>query len=176
MNKALILYNPLRLVTLSNVNILLGICLSNTTLILLGAGSSTRFKSDVKKQWLYTGDIPLWLHVAETFESMHAFNQVIIVSSKEDITVMKGFADYTYIQGGDSRQTSLKNALKHVRSEHVLVSDIARCCVPESLIHRILDAKHKASCIVPTLPVTDTLYLDATPLDREKVKIIQTPH
>jgi len=152
-----------------------GIYLSDTTLILLGAGNSTRFKSNVKKQWLYSGDIPLWLHVAEHFDKVTDFAQIIIVSSAEDITLMKSFADYTYVEGGDSRQASLNNALQHVTSEYVLVSDIARCCVPKDMIERILAAKEKGSCIVPALPVTDTLYLGDSPIDREQVKIIQTP-
>ncbi len=149
--------------------------MSDITLILLGAGSSTRFKSPVKKQWLYTGDIPLWLHVAENFESMHAFADIIVVSSKEDIAVMQSFAAYTYVEGGNARQASLKHALEHVTSKYVLVSDIARCCIPSDLVSRILDAKDKAECVVPTLGLTDTLYFENTPLDREKVKVIQTP-
>ncbi len=152
-----------------------GFYLSNTTLILLGAGNSTRFESNVKKQWLYTVDIPLWLHVAEHFGKVSDFAQIIIVSSAEDIGLMKSFADYTYVEGGSSRQASLNNALQHVTSEYVLVSDIARCCVPQDMIQRILAAKSKGSCIVPTLPVTDTLYLGDSPIDREQVKIIQTP-
>ncbi len=149
--------------------------MSDTSLILLGAGNSTRFESNVKKQWLYTGDIPLWLHVAEHFDNIADFAQIIIVSSAEDITLMKSFADYACVVGGDSRQASLNNALQHVTSEYVLVSDIARCCVPQDMIERILTAKEKGSCIVPALPVTDTLYLGNSPIDREQVKIIQTP-
>ena len=147
----------------------------DTTLILLGAGSSIRFKSAVKKQWLYTADIPLWLHVAEHFEKITDFTQIIIVSSAEDIGLMKNFADYTYVEGGASRQASLSNALQQVASKYVLVSDIARCCVPTEMIERILSAKEKGSCIVPTLTVTDTLYLRESPIDREQVKVIQTP-
>jgi len=153
----------------------IGFYLSNITLILLGAGSSTRFGTNVKKQWLYTGETPLWLHVAEHFEKSADFDDIIIVSSEAEIAYMKNFASYTYVQGGDSRQTSLSNALAHVSSEHVLVSDIARCCVPTDMIQRILNAKEQASCVVPVLPVTDTLYLDNQPIDREQVKIIQTP-
>ena len=149
--------------------------MSHTTLILLGAGSSSRFKSSVKKQWLYNEDLPLWLTVAERFEHATVFEDIIIVSSSNDIQHMKHFADYTYVQGGSSRQESLANALKMVKSEYVMVSDIARCCVPEAMITRILNAKEKASCIVPVLSVTDTLYFDDIPIDREKIKIIQTP-
>jgi len=129
----------------------------------------------VKKQWLYTNDTPLWLHVAEHFQSASLFDEIIIVSSIQEIAVMKNFANYTYVEGGNSRQSSLNNALQKVTSDYVLVSDIARCCVPKEMIVRILEAKEKASCIVPVLPVTDTLYLDNQPIDREQVKIIQTP-
>ena len=149
--------------------------MSNTTLILLGAGSSSRFETTVKKQWLYTGETPLWLHVAEHFEKAASFDEIIIVSTLEEIETMKNFASYNYVQGGNSRQASLTHALADVKSEYVLVSDIARCCVPADMIHRILDAKEKATCIVPVLPVTDTLYLNNQPIDREKTKIIQTP-
>jgi len=149
--------------------------LSNTTLILLGAGSSTRFGTNVKKQWLYTADTPLWLHVVEHFEASVSFENIIIVSSTEEIAVMKNFVSYNYIEGGDTRQASLQNALEAVHTKYVMVSDIARCCVPTDMINRILNAKENAACIVPILPVTDTLYLNDKPIDREKTKVIQTP-
>ena len=149
--------------------------MSRTTLILLGAGSSSRFKSSVKKQWLYSDETPLWLQVARRFEATGLFEKIIIVSSAQEIHYMKHFADFAFVEGGNSRQASLTHALASVTSDYVMVSDIARCCVPESMIRRILDAKEKGACIVPTLPVNDTLYMDTTPIDREKVRIIQTP-
>ena len=149
--------------------------MSDTTLILLGAGSSTRFKANAKKQWLYCGDMPLWLHVAQTFVCAAAFKEIIIVSSKEEIRFMQKFANFTYVEGGNSRQASLANAIEHVDSKYVLVSDIARCCIDQETIKRILDAKTKASCVVPVLDMVDTLYVDGIPADREKAKIIQTP-
>ena len=88
---------------------------------------------------------------------------------------MKHFADFTFVTGGSSRQESLKNALRSVTSEYVMVSDIARCCIPTAMVQRIVNEKEKAACIVPVLPVNDTLYMENNPLDREKVKIIQTP-
>ncbi len=149
--------------------------MSDTTLILLGAGNSTRFGTTVKKQWLTSHDIPLWLQVAEHFERMGGFKEIIIVSSAEDVTLMQRFASYRFIVGGESRQASLTHALQAVETPYVLVSDIARCCIPTSMIERIMDAKGVASCIVPTLPATDTLYLEGNPIDREQVRQIQTP-
>ena len=155
--------------------------MSNTTLILLGAGTSSRFidssksQETMKKQWLYSGDVPLWLQVTEQFESFAKFENIIVVSSASDIVHMKNFASYNFVVGGSSRQESLKNALQIVTTKFVMVSDIARCCVPKDMIERILDAKDEASCVVPTLLVTDTLYYDGKPIDRDKTKIIQTP-
>ena len=150
--------------------------MSDTTLILLGAGNSTRFGLPVKKQWLYSGDIPLWLQVAQNFDSFGVFHDIIIVSSQNDISHMKNFTQkYHFVIGGTTRQESLKNALEKTSSQYVMVSDIARCCVPKGMIQRLLDSKDKGSCIVPTLKVTDTLYLDGSPIDREATRIIQTP-
>ncbi len=172
MTKAIYKYNTLLFDTHYKY---MGINLSNTTLILLGAGSSSRFKTKMKKQWIYTEDTPLWLHVVEHFEKSASFDKIIIVSTKNEINLMKNFASYTYIEGGNSRQVSLTNALQKVTSEYVLVSDIARCCVPSDMIQRIMGAKEEGACIVPVLPMVDTLYLENSPIDRDKVKIIQTP-
>ena len=78
----------------------LGVAMSNTTLVLLGAGSASRFKSTVKKQWLYSEDVPLWLQVAERFSNTAKFEKIIIVSSSEELQHMKNFASYTYVIGG----------------------------------------------------------------------------
>jgi len=149
--------------------------LSDITLILLGAGSASRFKLPPKKQWLWIGVQPLWLKVANDFQTINNFQDTIIVSSKDDIHTMSNFAEFTFVEGGNSRQQSLKNALKDVKTPYVLVSDIARCCLDSKMIHRVISAKKKNSCIVPALKMVDTLYLDDTPLDREATKIIQTP-
>ncbi len=149
--------------------------LSNITLILLGAGSATRFKMRPKKQWLYSADKPLWLQVSDHFSSLYSFDRVIVVSSKEEIKLMRYFAEFDYVEGGNSRQASLSNALQEVETPYVLVSDIARCCLDEAMIQRVIDARGEADCIIPVLPVIDTLYIEGKPVDRNNARIIQTP-
>jgi len=149
--------------------------LSNLTLILLAAGSSSRFSMDVKKQWLRIEHKPLWRFVADRFNSTELFNKIIITSSNDDILFMKQYAEYTFVTGGNTRQKSLKNALNEVDSEYVLVSDIARSCISEDLLHSIIDNIGKADCIVPYLKVNDTVVLEDTTIDRDKIKLIQTP-
>jgi len=166
------LYNPLQFDT---HYFKIGTYLSDTTLILLSAGSSSRFKSPTKKQWLYMGDNPLWLSVTKRFEKSLDFHKIIIVSSAIEIEYMRNFASYNYVVGGDNRQQSLKNALEIVDTKFVMVSDIARCCVAKKMIKDIYRNRKIASCIVPILDINDTLYYDNSPIDRDKTKIIQTP-
>ena len=149
--------------------------MSDLTLILLSAGSSNRFDTTVKKQWLRIDHMPLWQFVADRFQKTNLFSKIIIVSSKDDIAFMQNYADYDFVQGGESRQASLQNALLHVESEYVLVSDIARACISKEFLQRILDKKGVADCIVPFLHVTDTIVYESTTIDREKVKRVQTP-
>jgi len=149
--------------------------LGDITLILLGAGSASRFALPPKKQWLWTGDKPLWLKVADDFQEIYEFNETIIVSSKDDMNCMSNFTEYRLVEGGSSRQASLSNALSQVQTPFVLVSDIARCCLDREMIERVILAKKNRSCVVPTLKVVDTLYLEGSPIDREQTKIIQTP-
>lgn len=149
--------------------------MSDLTLILLAAGNSTRFNTSVKKQWLRIGHQPLWHFVTKEFDKMNLFSKIIITSHKDEIEYMKSFCDATIIEGGNTRQESLKNALKYVDTTYVMVSDIARACPPKELIYRLIESKDKADCIVPTLSMSDTVSYEGKNIDREQIKRIQTP-
>ncbi|WP_457595254.1 bifunctional 2-C-methyl-D-erythritol 4-phosphate cytidylyltransferase/2-C-methyl-D-erythritol 2,4-cyclodiphosphate synthase [Hydrogenimonas sp.] len=149
--------------------------MSDLTLILLAAGDATRFGEGVKKQWLRIGSDPLWLRVARRFESMHLFKKIIVASHPDEIAYMRRHADFTFTPGGATRQTSLLNALEAVETPLVLVSDVARACVAEAVCQRLLEALGDADCAVPTLGMSDTVYYDGKPIDRQKLLRIQTP-
>jgi len=149
--------------------------LSDLTLVLLAAGSSSRFAQDVKKQWLRIGHQPLWQFVAQRLQKSNFFSQIIIVGAENEIEFMKQYASYEFVAGGASRQESLKNALSHVRNEYMLVNDIARSCISKQLLEKIIAHKSSADVIVPYLKVTDTVVYENETIDREKVKRIQTP-
>ena len=149
--------------------------MSDLTLVLLSAGSSSRFCMDVKKQWLRIEHEPLWYFVAKKLQESGYFYKIIVVGSSDDLPFMQGYADFTFVAGGNSRQESLKNALHEVSSEYVLVSDIARACISDDLLQRIIDKKGSSDSIVPYLKVTDTIVYENETIDREQVKRVQTP-
>lgn len=149
--------------------------MSDLTLILLAAGNSSRFKIPVKKQWLRIGHDPLWLFVTNRITKMFAFANVIVVAHPQEVSFMEKMCDTTIVAGGATRQDSLRNALTHVTTPYVLVSDIARACIDPDLIMHLIDAKEYADCIVPTLGVNDTVVYGDETISREAIKRIQTP-
>lgn len=147
--------------------------MQNITVVLLCAGSANRFETKVKKQWLWVGDEPLWKKVENDFKS-YGFENIIIVTRKQDVAYMQKLTDAVVIQGGQTRQQSLSNALENVKTKNVLVSDVARCCFDANMIGRIINTKG-FDCVVPYIGVNDTVYIDQKPVQRDLVKLIQTP-
>lgn len=150
--------------------------MSDITLVILCAGTSSRFALKTKKQWLRVGDEPLWFHVTKKLSSYNSFSKIIITSHEEEINYMKNFTDdYTFVQGGDTRQQSMKNALSLVDTKYVMFTDVARSCIPKDVIDRIIEKKDFADCIVPYMYVSDTVVYEEDTINRDNVKLIQTP-
>ena len=148
----------------------------DTTLIILCAGNSSRFGLHTKKQWLRVGDDPLWLNVTNRLSSYADFTKTIVVAHQNELEYMKNFNDqFLFVAGGSTRQESLKNALQNVTTNYVMISDVARSCVPEHIITNLLLHKEKAACIVPCLKVSDTVVYEENTIQRDQVKLIQTP-
>jgi len=150
--------------------------LSDITLVMLCAGSSSRFGLKPKKQWLRIEHTPLWLFVTKKLSSYYNFSKIIVVSSSDELNYMQNFDDnITYVAGGNTRQQSMKNALEHVTTPYVMFSDVARSCVPKNVIDALIEEKGNADCIVPYINVSDTVVYENETINRENVKLIQTP-
>lgn len=145
------------------------------TIILLAAGNSTRFAQAVKKQWLRIGDKPLWQFVADRLITQVGTSQIIITAHPQELHYMRQHGDYMIVNGGDSRQESLKNALAEVKTPYVLVTDVARACIPDEMIENLIKNREKADIIVPYLPVSDTVVYRNETINRDEIKLIQTP-
>ncbi|MCI6988186.1 MAG: bifunctional 2-C-methyl-D-erythritol 4-phosphate cytidylyltransferase/2-C-methyl-D-erythritol 2,4-cyclodiphosphate synthase [Campylobacter sp.] len=146
------------------------------SLVLLCAGDATRFKAPIKKQWLRFGELPLWLFVAKEFEKIYKFKEIIIVAKDSDISYMQKIApNFKYVKGGNLRQISLKNALDMVDSEFVMVSDAARAKVSKENINKLFENLTDCDCISPYTSISDTAYLGESLVDRNEIKLIQTP-
>ncbi len=150
--------------------------MNDITLVVLCAGESSRFELSVKKQWIRIDDQPLWLNVTNRLSAYSDFEKVIVVGHKDELDYMENYSDsFTYVQGGNTRQQSIVNALALTDSKYVMITDVARCCVPQNVIENLILHKDKASIIVPALNVSDTVVYNNETINRDGVKIIQTP-
>ncbi|MDX4057412.1 bifunctional 2-C-methyl-D-erythritol 4-phosphate cytidylyltransferase/2-C-methyl-D-erythritol 2,4-cyclodiphosphate synthase [Aliarcobacter skirrowii] len=150
--------------------------MEDVTLVVLCAGNSTRFENVCKKQWLRVENEPLWLNVTSRLNSYSNFKKTIVVSHEDELRYMQNFNDdFLYVKGGDTRQNSIKNALNFVDTKYVMISDVARACISKDMIDRILELKDKATCVVPVLGVSDTVIYEKNTINRDEVKLIQTP-
>lgn len=149
--------------------------MSDISLILLGAGQSTRFGLPVKKQWLRVNNTPLWLKVLESFRESFDFANIVITADRDEVALFQHFTDVEVVAGGKSRQESIKFALEKIETPWVLISDIARCDIPKEMVDRILENRDKGDIVVPYLSVADTVVVGGENVDRDSVKLIQTP-
>ena len=155
----------------------------SVALVLLSAGESSRFKNKLqipKKQWLRIDELPLWMIVARNIATYHNFSEMVIVGCNDELFYMQKYLDsynlnFKLISGGNTRQESIQNALKTINSDYVLVSDIARSTIPKNVFDEILKNIGQYDCIVPYLPINDTTQYNKEYLQRENLKLIQTP-
>ena len=153
-----------------------GQSLPDLALVMLGAGSSTRFNQRVKKQWLRVEETPLWLFATQNLQQLFPFKQIIVTTTPDEHFYTQKFSGaITFVEGGATRQESLQNALSHVTTPYVLVSDIARPCIDQAMLVRILSEMENADIVVPYLPVVDTVVYEESTINRDHVKLIQTP-
>ncbi len=153
-----------------------GLNLPDLSLVMLGAGTSSRFKLPAKKQWLRSGHTPLWLYATQNITQNCKFDKIIIVCSKDEVEYMRLFSDkFIFVVGGSTREESLKNALVHVQNKSVLVSDTARVCIPKDMLQRVIDKIDTADIVVPFIKIQDTVIYKNDTINRDEIKLIQTP-
>ena len=170
--------------------------------IIPAAGLGTRMaavarKSTPSKQFAELQGIPILLRTASKFAEIAEINQVRIALRKPEIA---GFQDRlarekpemlakktVLIEGGDSRQQSVANALAGVEAgsdDIILVHDAVRPFVTEQMIRDVVEAARKYGAAIVGVPAVDTVkQVERTPegalvkstIPREKVVMAQTP-
>lgn len=167
------------------------------TAIVLAAGSGSRMKSPVAKQFLKLNGKPLIYYCLRTLEDSGLIDECILVTGEGDISKVQeeivdryGFRKVKHvIAGGHERYASVLNARKLLagqegidRSEsYVLVHDGARPFLTEDMIERTLEGAKQDRACVAAMPSKDTVklvdsrgYAVETP-DRRLVWSVQTP-
>ena len=130
-------------------------------------GRGVRMGSDVPKQFLTLGDIPLLVHALKIFESSSIISEVVLVVPEDDcaycrdhIVSMYGLKKISQVVGGGRRrQDSVLNGIQATNptSDIVVVHDAARPFVTERMIADVVETAQKHGAAIVGIPVRDTV-------------------
>jgi len=154
--------------------------------IIVAGGSGLRMGSPVPKQFLLLQGKPVLWHTITAFITAYADIDIVLVlpashlEAGEDLVNAFPTHKIRITTGGDTRFSSVKNGLQFVVEKSVVfVHDGVRCLVAPELIRRCYDETREKGNAVPAVMATDTIRIvsgpDSEPIDRDKVRIVQTP-
>ena len=131
--------------------------------ILLAAGDSNRFKSNLPKPYHKIAGKTLIELSINKIRQFKEFKKIIIVYNKKHIKFLKkiNLKNIIFINGGKKRQQSTLNALTYLQNQtrlkKVLIHDAARPNFSKILIKKILNESKKKEVVIPVLKLQDAL-------------------
>ena len=132
-------------------------------LILLAAGSSSRFKSNLAKPYHKIAGktlLEITLNKATNFSQI---KRTVIVYNKKHLKILKALKlkNVKLIEGGSNRQKSTFNALEFLHKEkktsRVLIHDVARPNFSKKLLKQIITNSIKFKTVIPILKIQDAI-------------------
>ena len=151
-----------------------------TVAIIVAAGKGIRAGGKVPKQWRTIAGKPVVDWSIDAFKNHKLIDHVIVV-----VPVGKSLdrKDVICCTGGSSRSLSVYNGLKaakHLSPEKVLIHDVARPAVSESIITDVISEIDEETGAAPGLAITDAIWKVSNgeikkTLDRNFIFRAQTP-
>lgn len=159
-------------------------------LLLLAAGSGSRFGGDIPKQYVEVAGKPLIVHTLRSLAREPRIAVVQPVLAEGDARFAGAIAGESFpfelrppVTGGPARAISMKRGLNALPEDIGLVAvhDAARPLPGAAMLAEVLDTAMRQGAAVPGIEVTDTIkrideqgrILD-TP-DRKLLRAVQTP-
>ncbi len=110
----------------------------------------------------------------------HCERIVLVVHPNEETRIRQSFNADKIVIGGQTREESVRNALKHVDSSYVMIHDGARPFIGHETMKRLKKAMADSQAVSPAVAVSDTLKrvqagIIVENIDREGVCRMQTP-
>jgi len=159
-----------------------------TYAVIVAGGQGTRMGSAIPKQFLELNGKPVLYYTLRAFLDAVPAIRLVLVLPPHQISyahiVLQHFPeglDITVIAGGETRFHSVRNGLGAIPAAGavVMVHDGVRPLVSGALIRRCLEQALVKGSAIPAIPVTDSIRMlgegTSSPVDREKLRIVQTP-
>ncbi len=161
----------------------------NFYLIIVAAGSGSRLSSSIPKQYIKINGKTIIRHSLDIFYSMPNLKNTYVVINPNHQELynqsVKGLDNIEFCEGGTTRQESVYNGLKAIKSakddDIILIHDAARPFIKKGEINNLIQATKVAKAATLAVMVVDTMRRgDKNNVAQENVKrdnlwAIQTP-
>lgn len=153
----------------------------------MAGGSGMRMGTSVPKQFLELRGKPvLWYTVSSFLEAFPDIEIILVLPREylqEGLQIIQSTKDPGRIwitAGGETRFESVKKGLDHIQQQSIVfVHDGVRCLLTTDLIRRCYASAIEKGNAIPAIAAVDTIRVETvsgnTLVDREKIRIIQTP-
>ncbi|HEX8872436.1 MAG TPA: 2-C-methyl-D-erythritol 4-phosphate cytidylyltransferase [Candidatus Acidoferrum sp.] len=170
--------------------------MGHITAILPAAGLGTRMGAETPKQFLELDGVPIVILALRRIASCPLITEIIVATRAEEVEKLgarirdeKFKQKVRVVKGGDTRQASVGEALKHVSkdTELVVVHDAVRPFVALEHISRVIEEARQRKAAILAIPAMDTVKevkraslpedvaLITVTIPRERVVLAQTP-
>ena len=155
--------------------------------LIVAGGIGERMKSEIPKQFIEIAGKPILMHTIERFLDFDESIEIIVVLPENqlrfwsDLQKKYSFSvPHTLVKGGESRFYSVKNGLEFFDEPGlVAIHDGVRPFVSIETIKRCFETAERLGNAIPVISPSDSLRMITEngnePVDRTKIKLIQTP-
>ncbi|MDD6980821.1 MAG: IspD/TarI family cytidylyltransferase [Clostridia bacterium] len=137
---------------------------------ILAGGTGSRMGSEIPKQFLEIGGVPVLVRTVRMFAERQDVERVFLVMNREWMDYARTLlAAYSFpvapilVEGGDTRFASMECLIRaaldcpHTKETVLIVHDCARPFVPGTVIDRLLDAMKTADMATASMPAVDSI-------------------
>ncbi len=155
--------------------------------LITAGGSGSRVMSDVPKQFLALGNLPVLMHVFNAFMRFSPDLHFVLALQESFHSEWRALCrkhhfrlQHTLVTGGPTRFHSVKNGLQHIPDNAlVAVHDGVRPLLSPALIARVFYFAEKFGNAIPVIQSDESVRLTDkalnTPLPRDRIRLVQTP-
>ena len=136
-------------------------------IIILAGGKGLRMGSDIPKQFLPIGGLPVLMHTVKRFREYSKELNIMLVLPKQQQEYWQALCDeyqfmedYTIADGGETRFHSIKNGLKLIPDDAqglVGVHDGVRPFPSVEVIRNCYETARREGSAIPVIPVVETI-------------------
>jgi 2-C-methyl-D-erythritol 4-phosphate cytidylyltransferase len=155
--------------------------------LIVAGGTGERMKSEIPKQFIEIAGKPILMHTIEKFREFDGSIEIITVLPENQLRFWSELQEkysfsvpHTLVKGGKTRFDSVRNGLGFIYEPGlVAIHDGVRPFVSIETIRRCFEMAERLGNAVPVISPSDSLRIVAEngnePVDRTKIKLIQTP-